>query len=192
MDNRSKILLKLFKEKNINYNANSISKAIGISSMGALKLLKELEKKEIVSSEKFGKALIYKINMNKEYNLDYLEFLLKSEAENSSSYVKRWINEIKKIKNADIVILFGSILRIDEQAKDIDVMFVVEKSRFRTLRSEIEKLNQINDKKIYPVYQSIDDFNDNILKKDKIILDSIKGIVIFGQNKFLNLMKSLK
>ena len=105
MDTKSKILLALLKDVNIKYNANSISKIIGITSMGALKILKDLEKKDIITSEKLGKAVFYSVNLKKDFTKDYLEFLLKSEAEDSSSYVKRWISEIRKIE-VEISILF--------------------------------------------------------------------------------------
>ncbi len=192
MDNKNKILFVLLKDISRRYNANNISKVIGISSMGALKILRDLEKKEIVSSEKFGKASLYKLNLNNDYALDYLEFILKTEIEKSSSYIKRWINELKKITQAEVIILFGSILSKEEMAKDIDVLFLIEPDNFKKLRIEIEKLNQLNDKKIHPIYQTKEDFKKNLTKKDKIILDATKGIYVKGQKEFLNILKELK
>lgn len=192
MDNKNKILLVLLKDIKTKYNANSMSKKIGISSMGALKILKDLEKKEIVNSEKFGKASLYELNFRNNYTLDYLEFILKIESEKSSAYIKRWINELKKLTNAEIVILFGSVLSRGEKANDIDVLLVVKSDNFKRLKIEIEKLNKLNDKKIHPVYQTEEDFKKNLIKEDKIILDVLKGIFIKGQKEFLIILKELK
>ena len=55
-NNEIQILLKIVKSPEIDYNANSIAKEIKITSMGALKILKRLEKENILKSKKIGKA----------------------------------------------------------------------------------------------------------------------------------------
>lgn len=192
LNNEQRIALELVKSPEKNYNANSISKSIGISSMGALKILKNLLKREIILSEKFGKASLYKPNFNNNYARDYFEFALKTESENSPNYTKRWINDLKRISEAEIIIIFGSVLIKGEKANDIDVLFIVKSEDFRKLKNEIDKINQINDKKVHPVYQSMKDFEKNLIKKDKIILNSIKGIFVKGQKEFLEILKELE
>jgi hypothetical protein len=191
-NNEMRVILEIAKSLKKSYNANSLSKVLGITSMGALKILKKLEKEEILSSKKFGKASFYEINFNNKYALDYVKFLLKNEAEFSNPYIKRWIRELRKIDEAYIIIIFGSVLKIKEKANDVDTLFVIEKKKFDSLKSEIEKLNRINDKKIHPVYQTLEDLKSNILKEDKIILESIKGIVTSGEDKLINFIKNLK
>jgi predicted nucleotidyltransferase len=117
-----------------------------------------------------------------------LKFLLKREAEQSPAYVKMWINEIKKIKNADAAILFGSALR-KKEAKDIDALIITDQKRFSKVREEIENINLINIKKLHPMYQSEEDFIENIKKEDKPLLNAIKGIIAFGEDKIINLME---
>ena len=190
--NESKVVLRIVKDIEQEYNANNISKVIKISSMGALKILKKLEKDNILVSRKLANISFYNINFENSYAFDYVEFLLKDEAEHSSSYIRRWVSEIRRIKEAEISVIFGSVLRIGDKAKDIDVLFVVKKENFDKLRNEIEKLNQLNDKKIHPIYQTEEDFRKNLIKKDLIILESIKGIVVFGYKIFLEILKELK
>lgn len=189
-NNDMKVILEIAKSLNNNYNANNLSKVLGITSMGTLKILKKLKKEDILTSKKFGKSFIYKINFNNEYALDYIKFLLKNESEFSSPYIKRWVRELKKINEADIIIIFGSVLEVGEKANDIDVLFIVEKNSFNSLKSEIEKLNRINEKKIHPVYQTLEDLKSNIIKEDKIILEAIKGVAVLGGDKLIKLIKN--
>ena len=187
--NEMLFVLSIFKSPEIEYNANSIAKHIKISSMGALKIAKRLEKEGILTSKRLGKAVFYKLNFNSDYVKQYTDFLLKRESEQADPYLKRWINEIKKIKNADASILFGSIIKKKKEAKDIDVLLITNGNNFFKLKEEIEEINLINVKKIHPIYQTEKDLKENIKKRDKPILNAIKGIVIFGEDKLINLFE---
>ena len=180
--NEISLLLIIFKNPEKEFNANSISKQLDISSMGALKILKRLEKENILVSKKLGNAFFYKFNFKSEYAINYIKFLLKKEVEHLNGYVKIWTNELKKIKSAQCIILFGSVLRKYKDANDIDVLFVTDKNKFNLLKKEIENINLLNIKKIHPIYQLKKDFLNNLENYDKIILESIKGIVIVGDD----------
>lgn len=182
--NEIRTLLTIVKSPEVMYNANSLSKDLGITSMGTLKILKRLEDESILKSRKIGKSTIYRINIKNNYSKEYIGFLLSRESSISTGLIKRWVNEIKKIKNASIAILFGSVLE-KKSPKDIDVLLITDQARFIKLKSEVEELNKINIKKIHPVYQSFKDVVKNIKKRDKVILNAIKGIVVFGGEKFL-------
>lgn len=188
-NNEMVFVLSIFKSPEAEYNANSIAKHIGISSMGALKIAKRLEKENIILSRNLGKAIFYKLNFNNDYVKQYTKFLLKREAEQTATYVKVWVSEIKKIKSADAAILFGSVLRKQKEAKDIDVLLIVDKKRFSKLRKEVEDINLINIKRLHPIYQSKEDFKKNIKKEDKPLLSAIKGIIVFGEDLIINLLK---
>ena len=189
-NNEVLFVLSIFKNPELEYNANSIAKQIRISSMGALKIAKRLEKENIIKSKELGKARFYRLNLNNDYVSQYVKFLLKREAEQTHPYVKVWIDEIKKLKNADAAVLFGSVLRKHKEARDIDVLLIVDnKKRFRKLDKEIEEVNLVNLKRLHPMYQSEEDFKRNIKKEDKPLLSAIKGIVVFGEDKIINLLR---
>lgn len=188
-NNEMVFVLSIFKSPEVEYNANSIAKLIGISSMGALKIAKRLEKENILVSRELGKAKFYKLNFVNDYVGQYVKFLLEREAEQALPYVKMWISEIKKIKSADAVILFGSVLRKQNEARDIDVVIITDKKQFSKLKKEIEEINEINVKSLHPVYQTKEDFINNIKKRDKVLLNAIKGIVVFGEDLIADLMQ---
>ncbi|MBI2145715.1 hypothetical protein HYU22_00025 [Candidatus Woesearchaeota archaeon] len=181
-----KAVLTLVKSPEAIYNANSLSKVVGITSMGTLKILKRLDLENILKSRKIGKAVTYKVNVEDSYARKYISLILVREAQYANPQVKRWVQELKKIKNTDVMILFGSVLE-KSSPNDIDVLLITDKKRFPKLQQEIKELNEINIKKIHPMYQTYDDIIKNIKKRDKPLLNAIKGIVIMGEEKFLEI-----
>ncbi|MFH1209327.1 MAG: nucleotidyltransferase domain-containing protein [archaeon] len=188
-NNEVGFVLTILKNPENEFNANNIAKHLKISSMGALKIAKRLEKENILISKKLGKARFYKINFNNDYAKQYIKFLLKRESEQSPPYIKRWINELKKIKNSYSIILFGSVLKKQKEAGDIDALLLTDKKKFQNLKKEIEEINLINVKKIHPVYQTKEDLKENIKKQDKVILNAIKGIIVYGEDTIISLLE---
>ncbi len=180
------IVLTIVKSPEVIYNANSLSKVIGITPMGALKILKRLETENIVKSKKIGKAVTYRINVGNSYAHRYVSLLLIREAQSANPQVKRWITEVKKINKAEVIVLFGSVLEKSDP-NDIDILLITDQKRFSGLQKEIEELNEINIKKIHPMYQTYGDIIKNIKKRDKPLLNAIKGIVVFGEDEFLEI-----
>lgn len=188
-NNEMTFVLSIFKSPEAEYNANSIARCIGISSMGALKIAKRLEKENIVTSRELGKAKFYRLNLSNDYVMEYVKFLLKREAEQAHPYIKVCIDEIKKLKSADAAILFGSVLREYKEARDIDVVLITDKKRFSKLKKEIEEIDKLNVKRLHPVYQTKEDFIKNIKKGDKALLGAMKGIVVFGEDMVIDLLQ---
>src|SRR3989338_8831753 len=180
------VVLKLVKNPEVDYNVNSLAKIVGITAMGALKILKRLESESILKSKKIGKAVIYRVNIESSYARRYVELILSRESLHANPQVKRWIEELKKIKNADIIVLFGSVLE-KQNPNDIDVLLITDQKRFPKLQQEVKELNEINIKKIHPMYQTYHDIIKNIKKRDKLLLNAMKGIVVAGEEQFLQI-----
>ncbi len=180
--NEMNFVLTIFKSPKTEFNANSISKHLKISAMGSLKIAKKLEKERIIISKQLGKAKFYRLNLENDYVREYVKFLLKREKEQAHSFVKVWIDETRKIKSADSAILFGSVLRKHQDAEDIDVVFVTDEKKLSRLKKEIDEINKLNIKPLHPIFQTKQDFINNLKKDDKIILEAIKGILVFGED----------
>ena len=183
-------MLKLFKEVNSYYNPSSISKEIDISRIGSYKALKKLEKDNIVKSKRLGKASFYNLNLEDEYARKNIELLLIDEARKK----QRWVDEFREIYNyAEIVILFGSIIKHEQNARDIDVLIVMEQKDNKKINELIEEKNKILLKKVHPIKQTREDLVKNIKNKDKVIISAIKeGIVLHGYDKYTDLMKNVR
>ncbi|MBS3122544.1 hypothetical protein J4434_06705 [Candidatus Woesearchaeota archaeon] len=184
-----KFALLILRSPEKDYNANNISKELGITPMGALKIAKKLEKENILTSKQLGKATFYKFNFKSDYAKDFAKLLLKRELLYADSFTKMWASQLQNIKNADLVLLFGSVLTKKQKANDIDVLLVTNQKKFNKLKKEIGELNEMNVKHIHPIYQSINDLKKNIKKNDKVVLNAIKGILIKREDRFLEVLK---
>ena len=123
-----KILNILFRDFLTEYNSRSISFKVGLSHVGAFKILKKLKQKEIVKSRIVGKARIYALNLENPLTFREIETILTIEALQH----KRWIEEFKRLEGkAKFVVLFGSILRNEQSARDIDLLVVADKVDYK-------------------------------------------------------------
>ena len=186
----SEILLSLFKDFTNNYNANSLSKKIGITPRGALKMLKNLKSQNILTSREFGKAVFYKINLGDEYAIKLMSILLMEEAREKAS---RWLSEFKELLECvDIAIIFGSIIRNPKTANDIDLLIVFKKERYSMIEKEINQKREISSKVIHVVKQTPDNLIKNLKKKDEVVLNIIKsGYVLQGYEKLVKIIENV-
>ena len=159
-----------------------------ITPRGALKALKNLEKQGLVVGKLFGRAIQYKINFNLLTKKN-IELLLLEEAEYK---YKRWVEEFRKFDEAQIIILFGSILKQDKKHNDLDLIFVVDKNKYASLMKKINEKNTVLVKKIHQVIQTMTDLKDNLINEDLVLLSAIKnGVVLKGQNKFVEVLENV-
>jgi len=181
LSNEQKIILKLFREPLVKYNSRNICPQIGISHAGAFKILKKLAEREIVNPENVGKAVIY--TLNKENPLAYreVEMALTIEAQGH----RKWLEEFKSLENSsELIILFGSVLINEKNARDIDLLAVADGKSFRKIKEIINEKNKILNKKVHLILQGQKDFQMDLNKKKGVIWEAIKkGVVLFGQDK---------
>ncbi len=191
-ENEMEAILLLLKDFDADYNANNLSKKLGITPMGALKILKKMEKQKLLNAKQMGKAMFYKPNLNSNYTRNFLKFLLQKKAEETKPGVKRWVKELRKLQdNAEIGILFGSVLE-KESYNDVDLLIVLKQSQNSKINILINEISRINIKKIHVIKQTKEDVKQNIKKGDKVVLNAIKnGIVLFGYEKILKVIQDV-
>lgn len=182
-------LLILFKDFTSFYNANSISKVLNISHVGAQKIFKRLLHENLVISKTIGKSITYKLNFNEAYVSQLIAFLLADEANN----FKRWKEEFKELFKKDrIVMLFGSAIKDYAHARDIDLMVVIENKEVTEVNEILKKKEEILPKKLHTIKLNHHDLLENIKKRDKTFVDIIKNaIILYGQDKHVEALKSV-
>lgn len=182
-------LLILFKDYTTFYNANSISKVLNISHVGAQKIFRRLFQENLVISKAIGKSITYKLNFNNDYVPHLISFLLADEANN----FKRWKEEFKELFKKDrIVMLFGSAIKDYAHARDIDVMIVLENKDLKEVSNIIKNKEDILPKKLHAIKLNHHDLLENLKKKDKAFVDIIKNaILLYGQDKYVEALKNV-
>ena len=181
--------LILFKDYTTFYNANSISKILNISHVGAQKILKRLLQENVVISKTIGKSITYKLNFNNDYVASLVSFLLADEA----NKFKRWKEEFKELFKKDrIILLFGSTVKDYAHAHDIDMMMVLENKEVKEVNAFLKKKEEILPKKLHSIKLNHQDLLENLKKSDKAFVDIIKNaIILYGQEKYVEILKNV-
>jgi hypothetical protein len=185
--NEREALLILFKDFTSYYNANSISKILMITHVGAQKIFKRFIDENLIVSKQIGKSIIYKLNFEENYVNQLISFLLADEA----NHFKRWKEEFNElfIKNR-IIMIYGSAIKNYSQAKDIDIMIVMDKKDVKGVNTIIREKEKVLPKKLHAIKLTHQDLLENIKKKDKVVVDIVKNaIILYGQNEYVGILK---
>jgi predicted nucleotidyltransferase len=188
--NTNKILLFLLKDLSvIGYNINQIAKETKISLGSAFKILKELEKKNIINKKNISNGSYYKINFNFESQILF-ELILINERKNQENKIKIYINEISKYIDSELILLFGSILK-NENYNDVDVMFITDNTK--KVLDFCLNISKIRTKPIVPFILKKEDLIEELKKQNQTIINIIKNsIIIKGEKKFLEVIQNVQ
>lgn len=187
--NEARTMDFLIRNFSIDYNINQLAKALGISPGGMFKILRKLGKQGFLTEKKAGNNVFYKINFSSNDALDACKFAMAEKT--LTPYVRVWVNDLEPVTGqADIAILFGSVLKKGREAGDIDVLLVFGRESLKNVEGAIEKLNRIKPKKLHAVYQTMDDLIENIKNRDKAILEEIRtGVILKGRGLLVEAIK---
>ena len=189
----SKILKMLLKKFSAKHTITSIAKEIGITRVGIWKILKKLEKENLITLTTIGagKTSAYIIGLNWENPLleKTLSLILTEEAVKN----RRWMDNFKELENkVDFLIIYGSIF-YSKEANDIDILGIANKNKFVELESAITKIQKTQIKKIHALNFTEAEFKQELEKLNKAFVDAIKkGIILFGQEKFIKFIRGIK
>lgn len=181
-ENESRTIEFLIRNFYKEYNINQLAKKLDISPGGMFKILKKLEKQKFLISKKLGNNVFYEINYGSQDALDACTFVLIERK--TTPYIKAWIKDLEKLKpKTEMAILFGSVLKKDKKARDIDVLLVFDRKNLGDIENLIDKINRIKSKRIHAVYQTKEDFIRNVKKQDSAVMEEIRtGIIIWGRD----------
>ena len=193
INSNKKILKVLLKDFTIKPTITSLAKEIGISRVGIWKILKKLKKEKFVllSPIGTGKTSIYTVSLNWDNPLldKTLDLVLSEEAFKN----QRWVSNFAELEDKlDFLIIYGSIIHFSKQSNDIDILGVTNKNKFIDIEKTIRKIQKTQLKKIHAVNFTQLEFKKEIEKPNKVFIDAIKkGIILFGQEKFIKFIKKI-
>ncbi len=183
-------LLLIFKDFKTDYNANSISKKLNITPRGALKILKKLYSENILASKQMGKAVFYKINTEDVYATKLIEMLLIKQ---SREHAKKWISEFEKIfKEIKMAVIYGSVLRNQKEAHDIDLLLIIDKGKYKIVKKFIDEKNTVLTIPLHPLIMTLPDIKNNLHKQNPALINAIKeGCVLYGYDIIVEVLKDV-
>ena len=187
--NERRALIILFKDFSSYHNANSLSKILGISRVGTMKMLKKLHEEVLLTDKKIGKSIVYKPSLNDDYVMDLISFLLSDEANN----FKRWKDEFKGLfKKNRVAMVYGSAIMDYSKARDVDIMVIRKKNDASEIYRVIAERQKFISKRIHAIDLTFEEFIKNLNQKQKVVIDIAKNsIVLYGQKRYVELIKNV-
>jgi len=189
--NTAKLILFLLRSiERFGYNTNQLSKLLNMSVGSAFKILKELEKNNIVISQTIGTAVNYTLNFDNPETVKLCELLLLEKKRLLSGYVKLYGDSLQKFESAELIILFGSVLTKKEY-RDVDVLFVTKKSK--EVHTFCLGLSKIRTRPVVPLILTKEDLvNEGKKKKDAIVSLLQEGVILRGESVFVEVMNRVQ
>jgi hypothetical protein len=186
-----KILLKDISKK---HTVTSLSKEREISRVGSWKILKELEKENLIILTPIGpeKTSVQEVSLN--WDNPILEKTLSLLLTEDSIKQSKWRYNFKELENnVDFLILFGSILHSPKEAKDIDILSLVSNEKnFVKINKIITDIQIAQDKKIHALNLTEKELKQELKNKNKAYTEALKkGIVLFGQENFIKFIREI-
>ena len=176
------------------YNINQISRILDLSVGSAHKILKTLEKRSIADIEELGNAIYHTLNFNNNETIRLSELVLIEDKNNilrNNKIANIYAQDLEKF-DAKLIILFGSILTKKNEAKDVDVLFIVKnKKQIKDVNEFCLEISKIRTKKVNPLIMLEEDFIYNLIHKNKAIIDLIKnGVTLKGEGVLIKAIKN--
>jgi len=171
------------------YNINQIAKLNKISVGSAFKILKELEKDKLIIKNEISNASHYTLNFNSPETTKLCEFLLLAEKRYLKGYAKLYADELIKFKDAEMMVIFGSVLR-GKEFNDVDVLFITNK--VKKVNDFCLEISKVKTKPVIPLIMKQEDLIKALKRKKEAIINMIKGgIVLKGEARFLEVVKNV-
>jgi len=193
--NLTKIVEFLFRNIPNRFNVNQIARDLKISVGSAYKISKSLEKKGVLVSQEIGNGIYYTLNLTNKEAQNITELVLmesKNVSLSKNSLASIYAKDLKDgEKLSKAIILFGSILK-GKDAKDVDVLFIIDKGKSKAVEDFCMKLSNLRPKRVNPLLMTIADFKENIKKQDKVIADILKkGVILFGEDSIIEILRGV-
>ena len=181
-----KAILRVYKDFTNFYNANSLSKTIGITQVGTMKILKRLSKANIMISKRIGKSLVYKINASDGLAQRVVGFVLANESRDN----ERWEAEFRQIhKLSKIVLFYGSASRNYSNSRDIDLMIIQDKDNMKETSKTLQEIQSLLPKKIHVIQATRDDLIKNLKNHNEAMIEIIKtAVVLHGEDYYMEVL----
>ena len=186
-----KIMNILVKDFSI-HTATSLSKELKMSRWGIWKILKKLEKDNLIIIEPVGSGKTSTSTIKLNWGSILAEKTLALSLTQEALKYKRWLHDFSSLQEEiDFLILYGSILYAKE-ANDIDIIGVAKEKKLAKINDKMLRIQGTLNKKIHSINLTQKEFKEELKKPNKVYLDALKkGVILFGQENFIEFVKGL-
>lgn len=188
--NTARVIMHLLKNiDEFGHNINQIAKLNKISVGSAFKILKDLEKDKIIIKKEISNASHYKLNFDNPETIKLCELLLLAEKRSLKGHAKLYADEVVKFKDAEMLIIFGSVLK-NKEFNDVDVFFLTNQTKKVT--DFCLEISKIRTKPVVPLIMKREDLIKAMKNKKEAILGMMKeGVVLKGESIFVEVIKNV-
>ncbi len=188
--NTTKVILYLLRNiDEFGYNINQIAKLNKISVGSAFKILKGLEKDKLIIKKEISNASHYGLNFDNPETTKLCELLLLAEKRGLKSYAKMYADEVIKFKDAELIIIFGSVLR-GKEFNDVDVLFITNQTK--KVNDFCLEISKVRTKPVVPLIMEREDLIKAAKQKNESILSMIKeAVVLKGESILVEVIKNV-
>lgn len=188
-ENEKKVIRTVLFAFGEEYSINEIAKKCNLSPNGALKILQKLSKEGIITLKKIANISTYSLDFtnSKTKNICELSIIV-----NPNPKISNRLEDLKDLKEVTgIGIIFGSYITEKSNPEDIDLFFLLKEENFKKYKERIKNIYPAMPLKVQDILQTEKDLIENILKKDRVIIEILqKGFVLWGQDKLIEIMKN--
>ena len=178
--NNIKVLRHLIKHKNWQFNITELSKDLNVNKGILSRLVEELEKENIIKTNKKGKIKLFSINKE---NLFIQKVIIPVFKKESTFYYEILDKLVKKIKDDVIsIIAYGSLVSGKiKLTSDIDILIInkvskenIEKKVNKSKKELLDKdlllnVEIININELKDIYKTRKPFIKSVIKNNKLL-----------------------
>lgn len=189
----TKILKTLLKDLAIRPTITALAKEISMSRVGVWKILKKLEEEKLIILSPIGEGRTSTHIISLNWDNPIVEKTLSLALTQDALKNQRWLSNFAELEGkVDFLLIYGSIIHSPKEANDIDILGVTSKNKFLDIEESIKKIQKAQIKKIHSLNFTQAEFKGELEKPNKAFIDAIKkGIILFGQEKFIKFVKGV-
>lgn len=193
-DNAQKVMLILLKSIVIRQTATSLAKELNLSRAGAWKIIKKLEKEELIILKPTGEGKTSSQQILLNWDNPLVEKKLSLSLMHEALLQRRWRATFKDLeKKVGFLILYGSVLHSPKEANDIDIICVTNEKKIGKISGFVLKIQETQLKKIHGINFTEKEFKQELNKPNRAFVDALKkGIVLFGQDNFIKFISGFR
>ncbi|MBI4980682.1 HTH domain-containing protein [Candidatus Woesearchaeota archaeon] len=186
-----KILIALIKDFSATHTATSLAQQLKMSRWGVWKIIKKLQQEEIIVIKPTGKGKTSAQTIHLNWSNKLTEKTITLALAQESSNYQRWCFNFAELeKEADFLLLYGSVLHSPKTAGDIDILSVAKENKLSRINKLIFAIQKTQEKKIHSYNFTAKEFVQELQQPNKVFVDALnKGVVLFGQEKFVQFIK---